>query len=884
VRSGTSWTQQAYLKASQVSTFDNFGCSVAVSGNTVVVGAQGEASGTTGVNSTPDETKQSAGAAYVFVRSGTTWTQQAYLKAGQVSSNDGFGSSVAVSGDTVIVGAPNEDSGTAGVDSAADENAANAGAAYIFAGMGSAPDITLAGLGSEITNGDTTPSASDGTDFGTAGVLNAQTVRRFTIGNQGAGDVNLTGTPRVAISGTNAADFIVTALPPASVTAGDTGTFDLTFDPRLPGPRTATVTIATDDPGTPTFTFDVAGFGALPTQLAQTIAFTPPAIVYLSQSPLTLDAKASSGLPVTLSLGSGPASLTGNALTLTAPGTVKVTATQPGGSNYQPARAVTRTIVVRANPTAMTLANLNQVYDGQAKPISVLGATPVTITYRIGGVEGTTPPTNAGSYPVKAVAGTLTRTGTLVIAKAPLTVTPNDVRKFAGQPNPALTYSITGFIGTDTAAVLTRVPVLATRATPASPGGAYPITASGAVAANYSFVYRQGTLVVESFAGSYEALLTDATPLPVAKLALRVTDTARGIVFSATLNTSTETAAVPLKGVLTTDSGNDRATGIAASTTAAGTVYVINFTLPVVGEMTVEASRNLVPLGPAANVRKLPVLRSVAYAGAHTAILQPATPSGATVPPGAGWATATVAANGTMTLAGRLADATRFTTTLSPDGAADPGYRLFIQPYLPARTGTYVAGEFSLAPHPDLANRRFLESASLTWVKDDRALDPSYRAGFGPVASALGIDPWLPPVAATRTTTAITLAQRLGLTGPANSFEVQHTPTGSTSNASLPTALSLGARDAVTVTAPLPNSTKWRTTFVARTGTFTGSFELLDAGRKRPVSFSGVLRQAPSTSTDDVIGDGHYLLPALPGALSNASVSGEVLFQTPAAP
>src|SRR5262245_60125777 len=77
--------QQAYLKAHQVNGGDSFGSSVAVSGNTVVVGAVGEDSSTTGVNSTPNESLRQTGAAYVFVRIGTSWTQQAYLKAHQDS-------------------------------------------------------------------------------------------------------------------------------------------------------------------------------------------------------------------------------------------------------------------------------------------------------------------------------------------------------------------------------------------------------------------------------------------------------------------------------------------------------------------------------------------------------------------------------------------------------------------------------------------------------------------------------------------------------------------------------------------------------------------------------------------------------------------------------
>ncbi|MBL9132998.1 MAG: hypothetical protein JNG86_17445 [Verrucomicrobiaceae bacterium] len=132
VRSGGSWTQQAYLKAHQVNASDRFGWSVAVSGNTVVVGATQEDSSTTGVNSTPNESASSAGAAYVFVRSGGVWTQQAYLKAHQVTGGDIFGWSVSVLGGTVVVGAINEDSSTTGVDSSPNESALNVGAAYVF--------------------------------------------------------------------------------------------------------------------------------------------------------------------------------------------------------------------------------------------------------------------------------------------------------------------------------------------------------------------------------------------------------------------------------------------------------------------------------------------------------------------------------------------------------------------------------------------------------------------------------------------------------------------------------------------------------------------------------------------------------------------------------
>src|SRR5436189_144995 len=91
--------QQAYLKASNTGANDNFGRSVASSGNTIVVGASGESSNATGVNGNQDNNSAAnAGAAYVFVRAGTNWTQEAYLKASNTGAGDRFGWSVAIAG------------------------------------------------------------------------------------------------------------------------------------------------------------------------------------------------------------------------------------------------------------------------------------------------------------------------------------------------------------------------------------------------------------------------------------------------------------------------------------------------------------------------------------------------------------------------------------------------------------------------------------------------------------------------------------------------------------------------------------------------------------------------------------------------------------------
>jgi len=127
---------QAYLKASH--TEDGlpaeFGYSVAISGDTAVVGAKNEASNATGING--DQNNISAlnsGAAYIFVYDGYDWAQQAYLKASNTGKTDWFGHSVAISGDTVVVGAILEDSSATGINGdQLDNGLSAAGAAYVF--------------------------------------------------------------------------------------------------------------------------------------------------------------------------------------------------------------------------------------------------------------------------------------------------------------------------------------------------------------------------------------------------------------------------------------------------------------------------------------------------------------------------------------------------------------------------------------------------------------------------------------------------------------------------------------------------------------------------------------------------------------------------------
>ena len=125
---------QGYVKASNAGAGDMFGNTVAVDGETVVIGAPSEDSDARGINGSQDNNNaENSGAVYVLIRTGGEWVQQAYLKASNSDAQDRFGESVAIDGDTIVVGATGEGSTAAGVNgNQALNNLANVGAAYVF--------------------------------------------------------------------------------------------------------------------------------------------------------------------------------------------------------------------------------------------------------------------------------------------------------------------------------------------------------------------------------------------------------------------------------------------------------------------------------------------------------------------------------------------------------------------------------------------------------------------------------------------------------------------------------------------------------------------------------------------------------------------------------
>jgi hypothetical protein len=208
------------------------------------------------------------------------------------------------------------------------------------------------------------------------------------------------------------------------VTLTGTGTVTLEASQAASSPYTA---------GTATATFVVA-------KEAQTIDFPQPVSpVPLGSGSIVLVATASSGLPVTFSIVSGPGTLSGNQLTFTGAGTVVVAANQAGNADYSPAPTVTRSIVVLAPPVTVHLtASPNPVFVQNpvtlTATLSAAGGTPTgTVTFEDGGTPlGTAAVTSNG--PVLTVA-TLT-VSTLSVGFHSLTATYNGSAEFGASTSP----------------------------------------------------------------------------------------------------------------------------------------------------------------------------------------------------------------------------------------------------------------------------------------------------------------------------------------------------------------------------------------------------------------------------------------------------------------
>lgn len=131
---------------------------------------------------------------------------------------------------------------------------------YDFAiqGVSVGPEMVLAGNGTEIVDGDTTPASADFTDFGATDVLVGAVTRTFVITNLGTADLTLSSP---VISGAAAADFALASVPSTVITAGGASSFQVTFDPSAEGVRNATISIGNNDADENPYDFNITAMG-----------------------------------------------------------------------------------------------------------------------------------------------------------------------------------------------------------------------------------------------------------------------------------------------------------------------------------------------------------------------------------------------------------------------------------------------------------------------------------------------------------------------------------------------------------------------------------------------------------------------------------------------
>ncbi len=183
----------------------------------------------------------------------------------------------------------------------------------------------------------------------------------------------------------------------------------ITFTPTTSGTRTSTLTGTDSDSNTGTAT--VTGLAKATVLTPQTIMFTPPTSpVTYGVGPITLVATASSGLPVSFTVTSGPGSVSGSTLTVTGAGSIVVTATQAGNTLYLAAPPVAQTIVVNAEGQTI-------MFPAPTTPV-VFGVAPITLTATASSGLAVSYSVTSGPGSVSGSTLTVTGAGTIVVAAA----------------------------------------------------------------------------------------------------------------------------------------------------------------------------------------------------------------------------------------------------------------------------------------------------------------------------------------------------------------------------------------------------------------------------------------------------------------------------------
>ena len=255
---------------------------------------------------------------------------------------------------------------------------------------------------------------------------------------------------------------------------------------------------------------------------------SPEIITFNSLSPVTYGASDfapgatsnNSNEAITYSSGnSNVATIVNGNIHIIGAGTANITASQVGDANYTAAANVTQQLTVKQAPLTVTAGSPTMIYGGTFPALTasysgfVNNDGPTVVAPPALSTPGTST-SAAGSYPVTASGASAVNynityaAGTLTIGQAPLTITANSQSINYGMPIAPLTVSYSGFVNNDTYTSLTTAPAVTTNGTSTSTPGTYPITASGAIDANYSISYVAGTLTVVA---STDATLSSVT-------------------------------------------------------------------------------------------------------------------------------------------------------------------------------------------------------------------------------------------------------------------------------------------------------------------------------------------------------------------------------------
>ncbi|WP_198315816.1 MBG domain-containing protein [Chitinophaga tropicalis] len=402
VRSGTSWSQQgSKLTATDILSPGSLGYSVSLSadGNTAVVGGATDNS--------------SEGAAWVYTRSGTTWTQQGNKRVGTGNvgtATQGMSVSLSADGNTFISGGNMDNS--------------NMGATWVFRYLSDNADLSALALSSgtllpAFNSGTTAYTASVGNTVGSITVTPVQAEANATVAVQvnGGGYTNVAAGnasgPLALNVGSNTIDVKVTAADGTTV-------------------KIYTVTVTRRETQTITFT-------ALSNSTYGDDPFNLPAYGGASGNPLTFT---SSNTTV--------ATISNGTVTILAAGTTTITASQAGNANYDAAADVIRTLVVNKKSITVTANAQSKTY-GDADPALTYTFTPALVAGdAFTGTLSRAAGENIGAYAINqntlALSGNyiLNYTGAdLTIGTKTITVTANAQSKTYGDADPVLTYTFT---------------------------------------------------------------------------------------------------------------------------------------------------------------------------------------------------------------------------------------------------------------------------------------------------------------------------------------------------------------------------------------------------------------------------------------------------------